>query len=255
MIGATGLAAAGLVGGATIGAVSGASAHDFLVSTSPAADSTVTDTLTEVSLTFNEPPLDDAGAAIAVEVHDPSGANIAVGSVSIVNSTLTTSVAPVSTGPHTVLWQTVSGDGHAVSGQFVFDYEGAVPGAAGGSGATTPTGSPGSGEGAPSSTPAATEGPATPTTPSAAASASGVPPTAESTTSAPASTGGGVQLPFLLIGVGSAAAVIVVVGVVTAVVLGRRRRSTPAAAAAGDPTNPPPAAGPGAADAGRPPRA
>jgi hypothetical protein len=58
-------------------------------------------------LGFNEPPLTDFASAIAIEVRDAAGANIVTDPVSIVDSTLTVSVAPTAQGAYTVLWQRV----------------------------------------------------------------------------------------------------------------------------------------------------
>jgi methionine-rich copper-binding protein CopC len=198
-----------------------ASAHDFLVSTSPAADSTVSEALSEVALTFNEPPLADLSAAIAIEVHDPSGANVADGTVSIVNSTLSTSVVPTSTGPYTVLWQTISADGHPVSGEFGFDYTGPVGAAATGgptAGAGSPVTEPGPGAAttAPASTGAATAAPSTPSTPDAG--------TLPSVGASGGAGGGGLQPALVLVGVGAAVVVLAVVAIVVAVL----RRRAPA---------------------------
>jgi methionine-rich copper-binding protein CopC len=200
--------ALGLLTGAVVGGAESASAHDYLVSTSPAADSTVTEALTEVSLTFNEPPLADASAAIAIEVHDPSGANVASGEVSIVNSTLSIAVAPTVSGAYTVLWQNVSADGHAVSGEFGFEYAGP---AAGGQ-------ADGSTVAAPETTPTVTGPPPT-------ATADAAPPA--TVTAAPAlATRGGIQLPLVLVGVATGLGVMVIVALLVVIVLRRRARST-----------------------------
>jgi methionine-rich copper-binding protein CopC len=206
------LAAAGavVVAVAAFGGAQSASAHDYLVSTNPAADSTVTEALTEVSLTFNEPPLADASAAIAIEVHDPSGANVAHGEVSVVNSTLSIAASPTTPGAYTVLWQNVSADGHAVSGEFAFDYAGPAAGGA----ATVPAGGAGT---APATGPAST--PATPEPTPTVSGATPVP-----TSASPSAVGGsGVQLPLVLIGVGTALAVVVVVALIVVIALRRRR--------------------------------
>ncbi|MCS5715813.1 copper resistance protein CopC [Herbiconiux sp. CPCC 205716] len=201
---ATGLGLAGLVAGG-----SAASAHDFLVSTSPAADATVTEALSEVSLTFNEPPLTELGAGIAVEVHDPAGATVSSGEVSIVDSTLSIAVAPSTTGSYEVIWQTVSSDGHPVSGEYAFDYEGPVAAAP-----TAPTAAATA-----AATPTATEPP-----PSAAGTpaASADPATETPTASAVPAADGSSPVPLVLVGVGAAVALLLAVVVALAVVLRRR---------------------------------
>jgi methionine-rich copper-binding protein CopC len=214
--------ATGLVAGVALGGAGSASAHDYLVSTNPAADSTVTEALSEVSLTFNEPPLADASAAIAIELHDPSGANVATGAVSIANSTLSIAVAPTTQGAYTVLWQNVSADGHTVSGEFGFQYAGPPAGGDSGSGdagspAVSTPGTGATGEGGASATPEPTPT-VTGTTPPAT--------TAPSGDATPASgDSGGIQLPLVLIGIASALGVVVIVAVILVVMLRRRSRS------------------------------
>ncbi|MGD8193716.1 copper resistance protein CopC [Herbiconiux sp. P18] len=201
--------AAGLGLGGAVAGGSAASAHDFLVSTNPAADAVVSDSLSEVSLTFNEPPLTELGAGIAIEVHDASGANVASGDVSIVDSTLSIAVAPTAVGTHTVIWQTVSSDGHPVSGEYTFDYEGPVAAAA------------------PTDVPAVT--PTVTMTPSpTATTGSGGGPATESAASTPASptpaagSGSASAAPLVLVGLGSAVLVLIMVAVVVLLVLRRR---------------------------------
>lgn len=208
--------ALGGLGGVTglVGTPERASAHDFLVSTTPAADDVVTGELDTVSLTFNAPPLADGAAAIAIEVRDPSGANIVTGAVSIVDSTLSVAVAPTAVGAHQVLWQTVSSDGHPVSGEFAFDYEGP---AVAPSAASSPT---------PSATATVTAAP-TPTPSSAAAL---------SEAGSSRGTGGGVT-PLVWVGVASAAGVLAVV-LVAALLVARRRSASARPVLPAEPTDP-----------------
>jgi methionine-rich copper-binding protein CopC len=220
-------AVAVLAGGALVlGSAGAASAHDFLVSTNPADGSTVTEPLTTVALTFNEPPLTQSGTAIAIEVHDPSGTNVASGSVSIVDSTLSIAVAPGAQGGYTVLWQTVSADGHPVSGQFGFDYEGpAASGAGSGAGSSTSSGQDAgdtaSGPGQAAGSPTATAG-AGPSGSGSGGVGSG--PSGSGSGDAAASASTGVQVPYVLIGIGAAGGVIVIVAIVLVVGLRRRAR-------------------------------
>lgn len=205
------VAASGLLIGGLAG-VGGASAHDYLVSTNPAADATVTEPLTQVVLGFNEPPLTDFASAIAIEVRDAGGANIVTSPVSIVDSTLTVSVSPTAQGAYTVLWQTVSSDGHPVSGEYGFTYSGPVA--------------------EPSAEPSAEPGP---TSEPAAGSTSGSTASAEPTsepdktpTAAPGAAGadpasGGGSSALVWVGLGGALAIVVIAGTVVAVVVRRRR--------------------------------
>lgn len=203
---AAALGTAGLAAGAW-GGVSSASAHDFLVSTNPAADAVVTEALPEVSLTFNEPPLTELGAGIAIEVRDAAGVNVASGDVSIVDSTLSIPVTPTGTGSHTVIWQTVSSDGHPVSGEYAFDYEGPVAAAA-------PTPGP-----TPAETAATTPAPDVTMSPSAApGSGAG----AATPTSAAAGAGGDGGAPLVLVGIAGAVVLLAVVATVLVLLLRRR---------------------------------
>jgi methionine-rich copper-binding protein CopC len=196
-----------------------ASAHDFVVSTSPAADQVVTDALTEVALTFNEPPLTELGSGIAVEVRAGSGANLAgenvAGDVSIVDSTLSVPVSLPAVGVYTVIWQTVSSDGHPVSGEYSFDYQGPV------AAAPAPTGTSSGGSPTPDATGTPTAAAPAPETGTAAAA----PGAAEGD---PASTGRGVSVPLVLAGVVGALVIVALVTVVI-VLTARRSRAEPGA--------------------------
>jgi hypothetical protein len=163
-------------------------------------------------LGFNEPPLTDFASAIAIEVRDAAGANIVTDPVSIVDSTLTVPVAPTAQGAYTVLWQTVSSDGHPVSGEYGFTYAGPVA-------APTPTTAPatapataagtGPGGGTAAPTPAASAEPGDPVTPSPDASGT--------------AAEGGDSGALVWVGLGGALLVLVVAGVVVALVVRRRR--------------------------------
>ena len=231
-----GAAAALLLGGAVaLGAAAPASAHDFLISTSPAADATVTDALTSVSLTFNEPPFAEAGAAIAIRVTDPAGEVVSDGSVSITDATLSTGVAPTTAGSYQVLWQNVSGDGHTVSGEFAFTYAGPVGGGAVATAPATP------GSGAAGTEPTASAQPVvTPSTTGAVTAA----PTATAGAGAGGSSSSSGGFPGVLVGVITAGAIVVLAAIVVVALLVSRRRGPAAAPAAEDradgPTDRPP---------------
>lgn len=103
-----------------------ASAHDQVTGWSPVPDSTVTEELTEVSVTFSQPPLAVAGARIDLDVLDPSGTSVASGEVRLDGATLSRSIATTTHGVYTVQYQSVSVDGHSNPGEFTFTYEGPV---------------------------------------------------------------------------------------------------------------------------------
>jgi methionine-rich copper-binding protein CopC len=99
-------------------------AHDEVVSTSPAADSSVAAGPLTVSVTFNEDIMqmqDNSGEVI--EVTGPDGTDAATwsnGCVSVSGATESTDVDLDAPGLYTVNWRSVSNDGHANEGSFTF---------------------------------------------------------------------------------------------------------------------------------------
>ena len=113
-----------LVGVLALAPAAGASAHDFLVQSSPAANSVQTTPIAEVSLTFNDRVLDltgDGSSALA-QVIGPKGKHFETACPSILDRTVTVPVALGGEGKYTVTWQIVSADGHTVSDSIVFEY-------------------------------------------------------------------------------------------------------------------------------------
>jgi methionine-rich copper-binding protein CopC len=98
-----------------------ASAHDQLVSTSPANGSTVQAAPTEVSLTFAEIVLDTDGGT-QMKVTDAGGSSLNDGATTVQDNVVTQRIH-AATGLVTVLWRAVSEDGHPVSGTFSFTVE------------------------------------------------------------------------------------------------------------------------------------
>ncbi|GAA1948919.1 copper resistance CopC family protein [Microbacterium deminutum] len=109
-----------------------ASAHDELVSTDPAADSTVDALPAQLTLTFNEAISTDAGAS-AVQVTDAAGTSLTAGTPIAQDNVLTQPLEGAASGAIRVLWKVVSADGHPVSGELSFTVSG---------GTTTPTPTP-----------------------------------------------------------------------------------------------------------------
>jgi len=104
------------------GAAPMATAHDALAGSTPGIDETVTTPIAQVQLTFNEAPLAGFDTGIAIAVLDPAGTDVSTGEITIDNTTLTKAVSPTTAGAYQVLWQTVSADGHPISGQYGFTY-------------------------------------------------------------------------------------------------------------------------------------
>ena len=99
----------------------------------------------------------DASSAIAVEVIDSSGANVALTPPVVADTTVTQAVKPVtSPGVVTVRWRVVSSDGHPISGEYAFTVDAPVtPTASAEPDPSATTGAPSSSEQSPaiSSTP------------------------------------------------------------------------------------------------------
>lgn len=168
-----------------------AQAHDYLVSSSPAAGSTVTTAPDRVTLTFDAAVLNTGNGSDVLTVTGPDGKHFETGCPVVKNDAVS---APVRLGPagtYTVGWRVVSSDGHPVADTITFRYAPAAGAAV----------APGSASG-PSCGDAAVR------------SGSG------SSAAKPASSGSIVVLIAIVAGV---LVLLVVAGVVVAVVLTRRR--------------------------------
>lgn len=114
------LAAVGVMLGLLTAAVAlPAAAHDELLSSDPAADSTVDRLPTELTLTFSGVLIDEPGANV-VSVTDAAGTELADGSPVLDGTEVTQALTGASEGPITVVWRVVSSDGHPVSGEYSF---------------------------------------------------------------------------------------------------------------------------------------
>ena len=117
------VAAVATAGALLLVAAPSASAHDALVSTTPAGGSTVASAPSAITLTFEEPPTTQ-GMAVSLTAPD--------GTVSKLVPTLAGDVvtAPVSgsldPGAYRVAWRIVADDGHPVTGTFAFTIAGAT---------------------------------------------------------------------------------------------------------------------------------
>ncbi|AAT90008.1 transporter [Leifsonia xyli subsp. xyli] len=120
-------AAAGVVAAVAIALAPAAtaSAHDYLVESSPAAGSVQAQALPDVSLTFNDRVLDltGDGSSALVQVTDAAGRHFETGCSSILDRTVTVPVALGGAGTYTVEWQIVSADGHTVSSSIQFRFQ------------------------------------------------------------------------------------------------------------------------------------
>jgi methionine-rich copper-binding protein CopC len=102
----------------------GAQAHNYLVSSNPAADSTITVVPETFSVTTNEALLDLSGDAggFAIQVIDANGLYYGDGCGVVSGSSFSTGATLGEAGPYRFLWQVVSADAHTVSGEFTFTW-------------------------------------------------------------------------------------------------------------------------------------
>jgi methionine-rich copper-binding protein CopC len=112
-----------------------AAAHDYVVSTTPKADSTVDAAVPTVDVTFDDVVLDPQhdGSTTVLQVTDAAGTHFESSCPAVSGRTISVPAALGGAGAYTVTWRIVSADGHPVSGTFGFDYRPAagVPTSAG----------------------------------------------------------------------------------------------------------------------------
>jgi methionine-rich copper-binding protein CopC len=107
-----------------------ASAHSQLVSSTPAADEVLSTLPAQFSVTMNEDLLDLAGdgTGFGLEVTGPDGRYYGDGCLTITGPTLAIGASIGGSGLYTVVYQVVSEDGHPVSNQFTFMWDGVATG-------------------------------------------------------------------------------------------------------------------------------
>ena len=97
-----------------------ASAHDALVSSSPAADSQVETLPAELTLTFSAKLIDGDGATEVV-VTGPDGETVTDGPATVDGAIVTQPLlASAPAGEYHVIWKVVSSDGHPTSDEYYF---------------------------------------------------------------------------------------------------------------------------------------
>lgn len=102
--------------------VAPAAAHDGLVGSTPAADSSVATAPPEVELRFSGPPV---ALGTQVVVTGPDGAEVSRGAAQLRDTAVVQPLGEASTaGEHTVQWRSTSSDGHPISGAFSFTVTG-----------------------------------------------------------------------------------------------------------------------------------
>jgi hypothetical protein len=120
------IALALLVAALAVLPASPAFAHVALTASTPAAGATVTEPPAAVELQFDGPLL--AGGDHAVGLFDPAGGRVDDDqTVEVSDRAVRTGVGGLAaTGPYTVRWLVVSGDGDPIEGTYSFTYDGPV---------------------------------------------------------------------------------------------------------------------------------
>jgi len=119
----------GIVIAAVVLAAGPASAHNSPVGYSPAENSVVTQQPGVFSVTTSDEllDLDGSGSASAMNVSGPTGGATPLyygdGCATVSGATLETAAQLGAAGEYTVIWQTVSTDGHPISGEFAFTWQ------------------------------------------------------------------------------------------------------------------------------------
>jgi len=101
-----------------------ASAHNYLVSSTPAEGEVLTELPAEFSVTTNEALLDlgGSGSGFGLEIRDAAGLYYGDGCVSVEGATMSAAAKLGDPGEYTLVYQLVSADGHTVSDSFAFEW-------------------------------------------------------------------------------------------------------------------------------------
>ncbi|MCU1525689.1 MAG: copper resistance protein CopC [Microbacteriaceae bacterium] len=108
-----------------LGLAAPAQAHNYLVASTPAAGSVLTELPPEFSVTTNDVLLNIGGngAGFALQVKDAAGLYYGDGCVAIDGPSISTAAALGAPGTYTIVWQVISTDGHTVSDRFDFTWK------------------------------------------------------------------------------------------------------------------------------------
>ncbi|MBH0009054.1 copper resistance protein CopC [Salinibacterium sp. SWN1162] len=102
-----------------------ASAHNYIVDSTPLEGETLTVLPDELSVTTNDVLLDlgGDGGGFAIQILDADGGYYGDGCVSIRDESLSTLAALGEPGEYRMLWQLVSADGHTISDEIDFTWQ------------------------------------------------------------------------------------------------------------------------------------
>jgi methionine-rich copper-binding protein CopC len=121
-------AAFGAVGILTVGLALGvaapASAHNYLVSSTPAEGDVLTALPDEFVITTNDDllSLGDGAGGFAMQVQDAAGLYYGDGCVTVAGPSMTAAASLGAPGAYVLTWQAVSIDGHTIDGQIPFSW-------------------------------------------------------------------------------------------------------------------------------------
>jgi hypothetical protein len=115
--------AAGLAGGSVLGLAAPAQAHNYPVSTVPAAGSTLTSLPGAFVITTNAGLLTADGlGSFAFQIIDSAGRYYGDGCITVSGPSMSTAPVLGPAGRYTIVWQVVSADSHIVSFQYTFTW-------------------------------------------------------------------------------------------------------------------------------------
>ncbi|WP_439690415.1 copper resistance CopC family protein [Curtobacterium sp. SP.BCp] len=114
-----------IAGGAVLGLAAPASAHNYMIASTPKVDGTLTSLPKAFEITTNDKLLDIGGsnAGFAYRIVGPDGKYYEDGCLDVDGPSMTTKAALGSSGKYTVEWQIVSADGHTVSDEYTFTWK------------------------------------------------------------------------------------------------------------------------------------
>ncbi len=114
-----------IAGGAVLGLAAPASAHNYMIASTPKVDGTLTSLPKAFEITTNDKLLDIGGsnAGFAYRIVGPDGTYYEDGCLEVDGPSMTTKAALGASGKYTVEWQIVSADGHTVSDEYPVTWE------------------------------------------------------------------------------------------------------------------------------------
>ncbi|WP_139166407.1 copper resistance CopC family protein [Curtobacterium sp. UNCCL20] len=118
-------AAVAIAGGAVLGLAGPASAHNYMIASTPKVDGTLTELPKSFEITTNDKLLDIGGSdsGFAYRIVGPDGKYYEDGCLAVDGPSMTTKAALGDSGKYTVEWQIISADGHTVSDEYSFTWD------------------------------------------------------------------------------------------------------------------------------------